>query len=49
MLDADGGVKVLSEQTGNDDNFQKDRLDSELVPANVGRLSVEFRDLLRMN
>ena len=49
LEDTDGGVKVLSEKTGNDDNFQKDRLDSELVPAGIGNLAAEFRGLLQMN
>jgi hypothetical protein len=43
------GVKVLSEKTGNDDNFKNDRLDSELVPVEVESFSNEYRDLLRMN
>ena len=38
-LDADGGVKVLSEKTGYDDNFRNDRLDSELVLANIDNFS----------
>jgi hypothetical protein len=29
-----GGVKVFSENTGSDDNFQKDRLDSESIIIN---------------
>ena len=29
-----GGVKVLSENTGSDDNFQKDKLDSESIIIN---------------
>jgi hypothetical protein len=45
----DGGVKVLSEKTGPVDNFQKDRLDSELVPVSIDGLSEEFGELLRMN
>ena len=44
-----GGVKVLSEKTGLDDNFQNDILDSELVPVKVGNLADEFRGLLQMN
>jgi hypothetical protein len=30
-LDADGAVKVLSEKTGYDFNFQNDRFDAELI------------------
>ena len=30
-LDVDGGVKVLSEKTGSDDNFQNDRMGSESI------------------
>ena len=33
-LDADGGVKALSEKTGSDENFQYARLDSESMPVN---------------
>jgi hypothetical protein len=38
-FEADGPVKVLSEKTGNDYNFQNDRLGPELVRINVGNLS----------
>ena len=48
-LDADGAVKVLSEKTGTDNNFQNDCLDSELVPAGIDNLADEFRGLLQMN
>ena len=48
-LDADGAVKVLSEKTGPDNNFQNDSLDSELVPAGIDNLADEFRGLLQMN
>jgi hypothetical protein len=34
-LDADGGAKVLSEKTGNDDNFLYDGLGPESIPANL--------------
>jgi hypothetical protein len=47
--DADGAVKVLSEKTGLDNNFQNDSLDSELVPAGIDNLADKFRDLLQMN
>ena len=47
--DADGAVKVLSEKTGPDNNFQNDSLDSELVPAGIDNLADEFRGLLQMN
>ena len=30
-LDTDGGVKVLSEKTGNDDNFQNYSVDPESI------------------
>jgi hypothetical protein len=30
-LDVDGGVKVLSEETGSDNNFQNDRMGSESI------------------
>jgi hypothetical protein len=39
-LDADGGVKVLSEKTGSDVNFQNARFDMELVHC-----LMEFRDV----
>ena len=48
-LDTDGGVTVLSEKTGLDDNFQNDRLDSGLVPAGIDNLADEFSGLLQMN
>ena len=38
-LDTDGGVKVLSEKTGADDNFQNDRLGPESIRINVRNLS----------
>jgi hypothetical protein len=38
-LDGDGGVKVLSEKTGNDNKVQNDRLGRESIPANIGNLS----------
>jgi hypothetical protein len=47
--DVVGAVKVLSEKTGPDNNFQNDRLGSELVSAGIGNLSEEFMGLLRMN
>ena len=47
--DAEGAVKVLSEKTGSGDNFQKDSLPSELVPARIENLADEFRGLLQMN
>jgi hypothetical protein len=34
-LDVDGAVKVLSEKTGADNNFQNESLDSGLVPAGI--------------
>ena len=45
-LDADGGVKVLSEKTGSDVNFQNARIDTELVPASIGNLPDEITGLL---
>ena len=49
MDDVSGGVKVLSEKTGSYDNFQNERLDSEMVPMEIESFPKEFRDLLRMN
>ena len=40
-LDSGDAVKVLSEKTENDDNFQNGRLKSELVPARIGNLADE--------
>jgi hypothetical protein len=34
-LDADGGIKVLSEKTENDNNFQNDRLGPESILINL--------------
>jgi hypothetical protein len=48
-LDADGAVKVLSEKTGPDNNFQNDSLDSGLVPETIDNLADEFSGLLQMN
>jgi hypothetical protein len=45
-LDADRAVKVLSEKTAPDNNFQNDRFDTELVPANIGNLPDEITGLL---
>jgi hypothetical protein len=45
-LDTDGGVKVLSEKMGSNDNFQNDRFDTELVPASIGNLPDEIMGLL---
>ena len=39
-LDTDGGVKVLSEKTGYDENFQNDRS----VPESI-HCFMEFRDV----
>jgi len=47
--DVDGGVKVLSEKTGPDNNFKNERLDSGLVPARIDDLANEFSGLLQMN
>ena len=47
-LDADRAVKVLSEKTGSVDNFQNDRLNSELAPADIDNLEDEFRGLLQI-
>ena len=47
--DADGAVKVLSEKSWPDKNFQNDSLDSELVPAGIDNFADEFRGLLQMN
>ncbi|MGA9263481.1 MAG: hypothetical protein WBV95_16000, partial [Desulfobacterales bacterium] len=47
-LDADRVVKVLSEKTGSVDNFQNDRLNSELAPADIDNLADEFRGLLQI-
>ena len=47
--DADGGVKLLSEKTVKDDNFQNERSNSESIPVEVESFSIEFRELLRMN
>jgi hypothetical protein len=40
---------VLSEKTGNDDNFLHDGLGPESIPVNIGILSDVFRDLPQMN
>ena len=48
-LDADGGVKVLSEKTGPDNHFQNNCLDSKLVPETIDNLTNEFSGLLQMN
>jgi hypothetical protein len=45
----DKGVKALSEKAGSADNFQKDGLDSEMVPVGIDALSEEFAELLQMN
>ena len=34
-LDTDGGVKVLSEKTGYDNNFQNDRMGLESILINL--------------
>jgi hypothetical protein len=47
--DDDKAVKVLSEKTGLDDNFQNDNLDSKIIPARIDNLGDEFRGLLQMN
>ena len=49
LLDADGAVKMFSEKTAPDNNFQKDHLVSELVPAGINNLADEFSGLLQMN
>ncbi len=36
-------------KTGPDNNFQNDRLESELVPAGIDNLANEFRGQLQMN
>jgi hypothetical protein len=46
---ADGAVKVLSEKTGSNNNFQNDSLDSKLDPAGIDNLADEFSGLLQMN
>ena len=38
-LDADGGVKVLSEKMGSGDNFYNDRMGPESIRINVRNLS----------
>jgi hypothetical protein len=40
---------VLSEKTGPDNNFQNDRLGSELGPETIDNFANEFRGLLQMN
>ena len=40
---------MLSEKTGNDDNFLHDGLGPESIPVNIGILSDVFRDLPQMN
>ena len=41
-LDTDDGVKVLSDKTENDNNFQNDRLGPETIPVKPKILSDEF-------
>jgi len=50
--DTGGGVKVLSEKTGLDDNFQNERSDSEsilIIPAISGaqELQIRFYSIIR--
>jgi hypothetical protein len=48
-LDDDRAVKVLSEKTGTDNNFQNDNLDSKLIQVGIDNLADEFRGLLQIN
>ena len=48
-LNVEKAVKVLSEKTGTDNNFQNDNLDSGLVQVGIDDLADEFSDLLQMN
>ena len=48
-MDTDEGVKVLSEKTGSNENFQNDSLNSELVQVGIDNLTDEFRGMLQMN
>jgi hypothetical protein len=49
MDDAKGGVKVLSEKTGSDENFQDAGGNFEKISMKRASVSDEFRDLFQIN